>query len=195
MLYSCNIRYIGALGIITVLLGLNLACTTLSESPYKNTGSSQPPKNLQAANTKIIPGKARKPDSGLNDPAFKKLSPEVLQYLQTLSDAFYTHDLPFLFNQAEAFYKKTYEGLYSSDEYLAMLYRIGPYSTESGLGDNKKPVLNLNEVLGITYTGWDEIGPVLEVRGKILLTNGKSEHSRLILLWRLGDIKIKGFEP
>ena len=76
-----------------------------------------------------------------------------------------------------------------------MLYRIGTSSTESGLGDHTKPVLNLNEVLGITYTGWDEIGPVLEVRGKILLTNGKSEHARLILLWRLGEIKIKGFEP
>jgi len=138
---------------------------------------------------------SKKVESGLSEPAFKNLKAEVLTYLEELAEAFYTKDSAFLLAQAEPYYRKTYENQYSVAEYLAMLFRIGPYSTESPNSFNTRPSLNLKEVKGITYTGWEELGPVLEVRGTLVLANGKTEKCRLILLWQLGDIKIKGFEP
>jgi len=165
----------------------------LSARRYRLAGQcKQEPAKIQY---QTAPGKTEKPDPGLSDPAFAALTPEVLRYLEDLLNAFHSQDRAYLLNQAEPYYRQTFANLYPEDEYLAMLYRIGSYSSDSGIGEIKKPLLDLNEVRGITYTGWDELGPVLEIRGTILLKNGKIEPCRLILLWRLGDIKIKGFEP
>lgn len=166
------------------------ACSTVLPSSEGSTGKKQANTNQKSAQEHL-----KRPENGLSDPAFKKLKPEVLLYLEDISDAFYKKNQEFLLNQAELYYKQTYSKLYPTAEYLAMLYRIGPYSTEEGYGYQKMPRLDINSVKGIVYTGWDELGPVLEVRGKIYLEKGKTEPCRLILLWRLGDIKIRGFEP
>jgi hypothetical protein len=194
MLHPHKINHIVISCLSGVFLGIVTSCATEPAQRGVNTTAIQSGKNKPAPSSKTVPGTSKRPDSGLSNPAFKKLKPEVLSYLETLAEAFYTKDTAFLLAQAESYYQRTYEGLYPTDEYLAMLYRIGPYSTESPNGSNKKPSLDIKEVRGITYTGWEELGPVLEVRGTIHLADGKTEICRLILLWHLGDIKIKGIE-
>ncbi|WP_304225093.1 hypothetical protein [Gracilinema caldarium] len=182
----------------TAILGISIWLNACISAPYKTSRITEPAKpaaTKQTASASQASKGQQKPDTGLKDPAFKKLKPEVLVYLEKLGDAFSARDKDYILAQAEPYYRQTYSKLYETGEYLAMLYRIGPYSTESGYGETKRPILNLNDILGITYTGWDELGPVIEVRAKILFKNGKSEPCRLILIWRAGDIKIKGFEP
>ncbi|WP_041396187.1 hypothetical protein [Gracilinema caldarium] len=186
--------YLFLAGILTSCLGLIVACTSLSQKGISITQGNGKP-TAQFTQSKQQETKHKKIDPGLSDPAFKKLNTEVLAYLNTLAEAFSSKNKSLLLAQAEPYYQKTYENLYPVNEYLAMLYRIGPYSTETPFGFTKRPALNINEITGITYTGWDELGPVLEVRGKIFFQNGKAEPCRIILLWRLGEIKIKGFEP
>jgi hypothetical protein len=175
-------------------LGLITACTSLPHEG-KPTPQNNGTPTVSSTQSKQQSTKPKKIDPGLSDPAFKKLNKDVLAYLNKLAEAFSSKDKAFLLAQAEPYYQKTYESIYPTHEYLAMLYRIGPYSTDHPFDSTKRPSLTISEVIGITYTGWDELGPVLEVRGIIFLQKGKQEPCRLILLWRLGDIKIKGFEP
>ena len=194
MLHPHKINHIFISCLLGVFLGIVISCATGPAQGGVKTTAIQSEKNRPAPSSKTVSGTSKRPDSDLSNPAFKKLKPEVLSYLEALAEAFHTKDQAFLLAQAEPYYRKTYEGLYPTNEYLAMLYRIGPYSTESPNGLTKRPSINLKEVRGITYTGWEELGPVLEVRGTIQLADGKTETFRLILLWRLGDIKIKGIE-
>lgn len=178
-----------------VFLLISLWMNSCTSVPSQTSSITKPAASKQIASTSQASKGQQKPDTGLKDPAFKQLKPEVLIYLEKLADAFSARDKDYILAQAEPYYHQTYSKLYETSEYLAMLYRIGPYSTESGYGETRKPVLNINDMLGITYTGWDELGPVIEVRGKIIFKSGKTETCRLILIWRAGDIKIKGFEP
>lgn len=195
MLYFHKINNFIVLSFLATIVGVTLSCTTAPAPERENAISKQYGMQETRTNAPVRLGSSEKPDSGLSDPAFKKLNKQVLAYLESLADAFYTRDTEWLLAQAESFYQKTYQGLYPTDEYLAMLYRVGAYSTETPNSLVQEPSLNIKKVVGITYTGWEELGPVLEVRGTILFANGKNETCRIILLWRLGDIKIKGFEP
>lgn len=127
--------------------------------------------------------------------SFSQLEPEIKTYLTELADAFINARTEFLLSQGEADYHQRNYPLFEHDEYLALLYRIGPYATEKPDSLNKLPVLDTKTVQSITYTGWDERGPLIEVRGILQLKDGQDIPCKLLLLWKLEDIRILGQEP
>jgi hypothetical protein len=157
-----------------------------------NTGRAQktPPREespaLPAAGSGGIPG------SGLDREAFRKLPPEARSYLEALSRAFAGQDREYLLSQGEENYEAALRPYYDEGSYLAMLYRAGSYAAE-GPGD-RRPSLDPGKTRGIEYLDWEEQGPMLVIRGR-LLTGTETLPCKIVLAWRLGTPKILGIYP
>jgi hypothetical protein len=131
---------------------------------------------------------------GLENAVFQELPPQAYHYLQVISAAFQRRDEPFLLDQGEkSFTDWATANLDGSPEILAHLFRAGLYAADS---PDKAPHLPsrliIRETRGITYLGWDERGPLIEVRAQIMMKNGAIP-ARLLVVWRLDEPKLQGY--
>jgi hypothetical protein len=128
------------------------------------------------------PPVAVSPTGRLDDPAFKGLAPEVLDYLDALARAFAGQDTAFLIAQGEVQYEAQLRHLYDEGDYLAMLYRTDPD-------------LIPQEILGIEYISWEEQGPMLEIHGRLIGAKGKASPCVIVFNPRLVEPRILGLYP
>jgi hypothetical protein len=133
----------------------------------------------------------------LDSPALRGLPPEAREYLEILAEAFRRQDRDFILAQGEAHYDSSIRPYYDEGQYLAMLYRSGPYSGEGAgysPGDGEFPQLNPGVIRGIEYLSWEEQGPLLEIRGR-LLSGADAIPCVIRLVWKLREPKIQGIYP
>jgi hypothetical protein len=76
-----------------------------------------------------------------------------------------------------------------------MLYRAASYAREAPREEALPPRLNVEELSHIEYDEWEEQGPMLEVRGRLIAKSGEAVPCRLVILWRLMEPKILGRYP
>ena len=129
---------------------------------------------------------------GLDSELFRDLPLVAKNYLRTLSQAFRRQDKEFLLSQGKAQYEIEQRFLMDDETYLALLYRIGPLSRNHYMKPIVHPRLYVNTVRGIEFTGWEEIGPMLEIRGLLHFIDGDTTPCVIMLLWRLQEPRILG---
>ena len=138
-------------------------------------------------------------ESGLQEAGFKSLPTEAKEYLETLSEAFRKKDKEFLLAQGEAQFEKELRPKLEEGNYLALLYRIGPYSEDSewkAPTTGASPIrLDVNTTEAILYTGWEEKGPLLGITGRLYTKDSGIVPCRIVLAWRLVQPKIQGVWP
>jgi hypothetical protein len=127
--------------------------------------------------------------------AFSGLPLGVKSYLDRLAVAIREHDTGFLLAQGERNYAGRVRGQVDDQSYLALLYRVGPYAVETPAGDERPPRINPERLRSIRYTGWDDRGPVADIRGLLTLSDGAPLPCRISVLWKLKEPRILGQEP
>jgi hypothetical protein len=145
--------------------------------PSENTASA-----AAASQAPDSPLATVSPTGRLDDPAFKGLAPEALDYLGALAQAFAGQDTAFLIAQGEVQYEAQLRHLYDEGAYLAMLYRTGPD-------------LIPQEIQGIEYISWEEQGPMLEIHGRLISIKGKASPCVIMFNPRLREPRILGLYP
>jgi hypothetical protein len=120
---------------------------------------------------------------------------EAREYLAALALAFSRQDLEFLISQGEKQYEAELKSYYDDGTYLAMLYRVGPYTEESPWRDMELPRLEWQEIKDIEYDRWSEKGPLLEIQARLIPYKGKDIPCEILLIWRLEEPKIQGAYP
>ncbi|MDR2607251.1 MAG: hypothetical protein LBC57_02570 [Treponema sp.] len=133
-------------------------------------------------------------DSSLDSAAFSGCPPEALAYLRLLSQAFRNGDKGFLLAQGEGQYEKDLRPGRDEAEYFNLLYRIGPLAAEEPEETRLQKYLKVEDAAYISFKGWREKGPMIEVDAQIHGPEGALP-CRIILAWRLVDIKIVGLYP
>ena len=200
-----NMRYIykdtcrkSSIIIIFVFLLLFSACVS-QPTEITETTEAAPEVPLPAPKpeeVKVPVPEVRPPaGTGLNAPQFRGLPREVNEYLTVLAEAFRKKDREFLVSQGEIQYEKEFRFRYDDESYLALLYRIGPYSDESGWKSPVLPKIDAATIRAIEYTGWEEKGPMLSIKGRLHLEKGTPLPCEIILVWRLPEPKILGAHP
>ena len=129
---------------------------------------------------------------GLDSELFRDLPLVAKNYLRTISRAFRRQDREFLISQGEAQYEMEQRFLMDDEAYLAHLFRIGPLSENHYLKPLVQPRLYVNTVRAIEFTGWEEIGPMLEIRGRLHFVDGSTIPCLIKLIWRLAEPRILG---
>ncbi|GMO37399.1 MAG: hypothetical protein Ta2F_13630 [Termitinemataceae bacterium] len=132
-----------------------------------------------------------KPASSL---AFSALPPEIQKYLNGLRTAFKEHNNDYLNKQGELFYEMDVKPKFTTAQYIAMLYRIGPYAKDS-TWQIPAFFLDLNKVRSLEWIDFSEQGPVLNVNAKLILYSGDPLPCRIMLMWRLKEPKVIGTYP
>lgn len=189
----------GVIGLTTVILfalsGLLFSCASLS-----NACEERPPKSPETSTALLkepIP-EASPPsierESGLDQGIFSSLSTETRDYLGSLARAFKKQDGEYLLNQGEERYAQRMRNRYSEEEYLALLFRVGPYAKESPFDPETTVRLDVHSVMSIRFTGWEDRGPVLEIRGILKKKDRTELPCRILVLWKLRSPKILGME-
>jgi hypothetical protein len=133
--------------------------------------------------------------------------------LETLAGAFRSRDRDFLLSQGEAAFEAEVRPAYDEESYLALLYRIGPYGDDSSYGDHgsyrddgsygddgswadpKAVRLFPEEIDRIEYGDWEERGPLLEIRGRLIRRGEPPLPCLVMLIWKLREPKIQGRFP
>jgi hypothetical protein len=115
--------------------------------------------------------------------------------LETLARAFRGGDRAFLLSQGEAFFEAEVRPAYDEASYLALLYRIGPYGEDNFRAESNVPRLFPEEIDHIEYAGWEEQGPLLEIRGRLIRKAGPPLPCLILLVWKLPEPKIQGRFP
>ncbi|MDR0624090.1 MAG: hypothetical protein LBG10_06635 [Treponema sp.] len=133
-------------------------------------------------------------DDRLDSGDFAGLPPEAKSYLQTLSRAFRTQDKNFLLGQGESRFEAEVKPHYDDESYLALLYRAGSYGAESPREETERPRLSPEEITYIEYSEWEERGPLLEIRARLVTRTG-TVPCVIMLIWRLAEPKIQGLYP
>ena len=149
----------------------------------------------QAPEQAFSQGSEKSSGYGLDTPRFRDLPPEAKEYLEILAKAFREKDKAFLISQGEAQYEKDLRFTLDEEIYLALLYRIGPYSEDLPWESSAPPRLDVSKVRGIEYTGWEEKGPMLEIKGRLYVQKNDSLPCGIVLVWRLPEPKILGERP
>ncbi|MDR0400901.1 MAG: hypothetical protein LBH51_08160 [Treponema sp.] len=127
---------------------------------------------------------------------WEDLPPEPRAYLRELAGAFSRQDAAFLLAQGESQFEAEIRPRYDEEEYLALLYRAGSYGQDKPYDEEDAPRLDVLEISGLEYTGWEERGPLLEVRGRLVRQGGRPPVPCVImLLWKLWEPKILGRFP
>ncbi|MDR1637565.1 MAG: hypothetical protein LBR93_09525 [Treponema sp.] len=132
--------------------------------------------------------------NGLDRAAFRELGPETRSCLEALSRAFTNRDREYLLSQGEENYEAAVRPYYDEGSYLAMLYRAGAYATDSLRDKGRRPFLEPGEIAGVEYLDWEEQGPMLVIRGR-LMTKAGALPCKIVLAWRLRTPKILGVYP
>lgn len=178
-----KIRRLFGMGMLCAAAGLFSACASAA-----NGGAVDPrfPPTPETARKDI--------GDGLGEAAFQRLPPEVFRYLRAISKAFQEQDEFFLLAQGEtSFMDWTRENALPASLALARLFRIGCYAEDApGMAVQPEPRLIASETRGIVYLGWEEWGPLLEVRANII-TKNQTIPARIVLVWRLDPPKIQGY--
>jgi hypothetical protein len=164
-------------------------CTGLA--PEKGGGgkdAAPPERSADAApeRVKAVPFREQPPQD---------LPREARSYLEGLSRAFHNRDRGFLLNQGEAQFEAEVRPNYDDDIYLALLYRIGPYARDQARQDITIPRLLPEEVDRIEYADWEERGPYLEIRGRLVRRGKTALPCLIVLVWKLREPKIHGRFP
>ncbi|MDR2101500.1 MAG: hypothetical protein LBP43_02910 [Treponema sp.] len=133
--------------------------------------------------------------SPLREAPPENLPPEARSYLETLARAFRSGDRDFLLSQGEASFEAEVRPFYDEASYLALLYRIGPYGEDNSQADQNIPRLFPDEIDHIEYVDWEERGPLLEIRGRLIHRGGSPLPCLIMLVWKLPEPKIQGLFP
>jgi hypothetical protein len=132
--------------------------------------------------------------NGLEKEVFRKLGPETRSRLEALSRAFAGQDREYLLSQGEESYEAAVKPYYDEESYLAMLYRVGAYALDRPWDSGRRPLLEPEEIRGIEYLDWEEQGPMLVIRGR-LIAKTETLPCKIVLAWRLRTPKILGLYP
>ena len=186
-----RLRFLKVTGIFPPPALLALACllaACASTSKGKDSFPTEAPSLVSPAER--IPA-----GDGLDTPQFLSLPGPAKDYLETLAGAFRKKDKDFLISQGESQYEKELRSRYDEQTYLALLYRLGPYSEDLPWSPPQPPLLDTAKILAIEYTEWEEIGPMLQIKGRIFLENDQPNPCEIMLVWRLDKPKILGRWP
>jgi hypothetical protein len=181
-------RHAAALGVLALA-----ACAALpgpEDSPPSSFNVRSP-----AGKGPERPADRGSPGDRLEEPVFRGLPTEVHSYLETLAAAFRSQDRTFLLAQGEPQFERETRPQYHEETYLALLYRTGPLSREEPEADNTLPRLDPEKSRRIEYLDWEEEGPLLEIRGRLIPASGPPIPCRIMLIWRLREPKVLGFFP
>jgi hypothetical protein len=162
------------LGLAALVLA---GCAGLGKTQNYGSTASQPSQGPGALGVAPLSNR-------LDTQVFAKLPPDARLYLEALSVAFRTQDIAFLIAQGEPQYEAAVRPRYDEGSYLAMLYRA-----------EDVPDLKPQEILGIGYISWEEEGPMLEIRGELFTTQGKTIPCVVVFNPRLREPKILGVYP
>jgi hypothetical protein len=176
---------IASVSILTVLE--SCAGAPPAASPQKPT--------IETSQPRASRGKVERPGTGLEASIFADLPEGVRAYLERLAQAVREHDAKFLLAQGEPNYARRLRPQLDDETYLALLYRVGPYAVERPT-DSERPLrLSAAKLRAIRYTGWDDRGPVVEVRGVLALDGEAPLPCRISVLWKLSEPRLIGQEP
>ncbi|MDR2160157.1 MAG: hypothetical protein LBP23_08855 [Treponema sp.] len=156
------------------------------------TGSPGPGETAKSAPSKGAARSGR--DDRLDTRDFDGLPPEARTYLEDLSRAFRSQDAEFLLGQGERQFEAEVKPLYDDESYLALLYRAGSWGTDTPPAETEFPRLFPGEIRRIEYSSWEERGPALEIRGRLVTRTGAIPCA-IMLIWRLREPKIQGIYP
>lgn len=162
-------------------------------APRPAAASKKPP--AEKSQPRASRGKVERPGTGLEAAVFADLPEGVRSYLERLAKAVREHDSKFLLDQGEPNYAKRLRLEVDDETYLALLYRVGPYAVERPSDDERPPRLPASKLRSIRYTGWDDLGPVVEVRGVLALDGEAPLPCRISVLWKLSEPRLIGQEP
>jgi hypothetical protein len=178
--------------ILLPLIAAFWGCASTATKPAEGEA-----KTTAAAATESPRASARpsKIEDNLGKSVFKGLPSEAREYLETLSKAFKDKDLDFLISQGELNYENSTRLRYDEETYLAMLYRIGPYTEDSPFQEMKLPRLEYKEITGIEYLAWDETGPMIEIRARLIRQKNEPIPCEIMLVWKLPEPKVLGAYP
>ena len=137
----------------------------------------------------------KRPGAELAGPTFRQLPPGSREYLESIADAVAAGNTAFLLTQGERDYAQRIRPAVDPGEYAALLYRVDAYSADSPAISEKKPRADLGRARKLSFTGWEENGPVLEVRGRLEFKDGTVQPCALFVLWKLSPPRILGREP
>jgi hypothetical protein len=154
--------------------------------------ASAPPETENAAIRVYSAPEAPSGGNGLNAQAFKTLPAEARAYLERLARAFGSQDEAFLLAQGEEQFEAEMRPRYDKEAYLALLYRIGVYAEDSPRAGVMLPLLNPSKVKRIDYLSWEDSGPLLEIKARLIGADGKTTPCLIMLVWRLREPKIEG---
>jgi hypothetical protein len=175
--------------ILLPLLMIFWSCTSTAGKPAGGKPETAAAENPRS---EARPGRV---EDNLGKSVFKGLPQEARVYLETLSKAFREKDLDYLISQGELNYENETRLRYDEETYLAMLYRIGPYTEDSPFRDMKLPRLEYKEVIGIEYLKWDEKGPMIEIQARLISQKNEATLCEIMLVWKLPEPKILGTYP
>ncbi|MDR2305178.1 MAG: hypothetical protein LBE10_11410 [Treponema sp.] len=177
------------------VLILLLCLSACFSGPQQNGADMKKPGGTIPASGGIDPQAGlRGEDSSLDSAAFAGCPPEALAYLKLLSRAFGNEDKTFLLAQGEPQYERDLRPGMDETEYFNLLYRIGPLAMEDLQETRLQKYLKAEDAGYISFKGWSEKGPMIEVDAQIHGPEGPLP-CRIILAWRLVDIKIVGLYP
>jgi hypothetical protein len=136
-------------------------------------------------------------DSGYSPKPPPGLPAEAGAYLEALARAFSTADRAFLLAQGESQFEAENRGRHDEESYLALLYRVGPFSVDSPSAPTGTgiPRLDPAQIRRIEFAGWEEQGPALIIDARLIARTGEAIPCRLTLLWRLREPKVLGVYP
>ncbi len=176
-----------------VAAALCAAAVSCAGAPPADRGIAEKPapEAGKSAGTKV----ERPESTGLENAAFAGLPDGVPAYLERLAAAVRNRDAAFLLAQGERDYAGRVRSMVEEKAYLALLYRVGPYSAEGPSGDERPPRLDPSRLRALRFTGWRERGPVVEVRGLLILTEGPPLPCTVSVLWKLREMRVIGREP
>jgi hypothetical protein len=166
------------------------AAVLLSCAQTPATRSGPPPEAARSAGAPA----AAVPQEGnrLGAPDFKNLPAEARAYLERLAEAFSAQDEAFLLAQGEPQFEAENRPRHDKENYLALLYRIGVYATDSPRVSEAPPQLVPSAISHVQYLSWEEKGPLLEIKARLAGKDGTTIPSLIMLVWRLREPKIEG---
>lgn len=141
------------------------------------------------------PAQEARPGNELSSPAFTALPAGLKPFLIALAERAALSDGAYLLAAAEPNYERRVRPLVDNDAYFALLFRLGAYSSESPAGGEALPRVDPATVRSIRYTGWNDRGPVIEIRAMLRLSDGRVMPSSLLVLWKTLPPRIVGREP
>jgi hypothetical protein len=129
------------------------------------------------------------------EPPWEELPLGARSYLAELAEAFSLGDAAFLLAQGETQFETELRPHYDEGDYLALLYRAGSYLEDKPRNRAGRTRLRLTEIKRMEYTGWEERGPMLEVRGRLITGGGKNIPCLIVFNPRLRTPKLLGAYP